>query len=71
MLLSSKEIIQKFVDFYKDKGHAEIPNVSLVPENDSTLLFVNAGMFPMVPYLMGEPHPMGTRLVNVQRCLRL
>jgi len=44
--------------------------VSLVPENNSTLLFVNAGMFPLVPYLMGEPYPAGTRLVNIQRCVR-
>ena len=71
MFLSSREIIQKFIDFYKDREHAEIPNVSLVPENDPTTLFVNAGMFPLDPFLMGESHPLGTRLVNVQRCLRL
>jgi len=54
----------------KSKGHKEIPNASLVPENDPTLLFVNSGMFPLVPFLMGEVHPLGTRLVNVQRCIR-
>lgn len=68
--LSSKEILHKYLAFFKSRGHVEIPNVSLVPENDPTLLFVNAGMFPLVPYLMGQVHPMGTRLVNVQRCLR-
>ena len=51
-------------------GHKLIPNVSLVPENDPTLLYVNSGMFPLVPYLSGEKHPMGTRIMNVQRCLR-
>jgi alanyl-tRNA synthetase len=71
MSLSSKEILQKYIAFYKARGHSEIANVSLIPENDSTLLFVNSGMFPLVPYLMGEPHPMGTRLVNVQRSIRL
>lgn len=68
--LSSKEILHRYLAFFKSHGHVEIPNVSLVPENDPTLLFVNAGMFPLVPYLMGQVHPMGTRLVNVQRCLR-
>ncbi len=47
-----------------------MPNVSLVPENDPTLLYVNSGMFPLVPYLSGEPHPLGKRIMNVQRCLR-
>ena len=70
MTMTSKEIIKKYIEFYKSKNHVEIPNVSLVPENDSTLLFVNAGMFPLVPYLIGQEHPMGTRLVNIQRCIR-
>lgn len=71
MPLTSKEIVEKFIEFYKERGHVQIPNVSLVPENDATLLFVNAGMFPLVPYIMGEVHPMGNKLVNVQRALRL
>lgn len=54
----------------ESKGHKQIPNVSLVPENDPTLLYVNSGMFPLVPYLSGQPHPLGKRIMNVQRCLR-
>lgn len=68
--MKSKDIVKNFIQFYKEKDHKEVPNVSLVPENDPTLLYVNSGMFPLVPYLMGEPHALGTRLVNVQRCLR-
>ncbi len=68
--MSSKEVLEKFIKFYEDRGHVLIPNVSLVPENDPTLLFVNSGMFPLVPYLSGQPHPSGKRLVNVQRSLR-
>lgn len=68
--MTSQEILEAYINFYKQRGHTLIPNVSLVPEGDSTLLFVNSGMFPLVPYLSGEPHPDGTRLVNVQRALR-
>jgi alanyl-tRNA synthetase len=68
--MKSQEILEKYIKFYQDRGHALIPNVSLVPENDPTLLYVNSGMFPLVPYLSGQPHPQGKRLVNVQRCLR-
>ena len=68
--LSYIEIRQKYIDFLKSKGHEEIPSASLVPENDPSVLFVNAGMFPLIPYLMGETHPKGKRLVNSQRCLR-
>lgn len=68
--MRSNEILKTYLEFYKEKGHALIPNVSLVPENDPTLLFVNSGMFPLVPYLSGQKHPLGKRLVNVQRCLR-
>jgi alanyl-tRNA synthetase len=68
--LSYIEIRQKYIDFLKSKGHEEIPSASLVPENDPSVLFVNAGMFPLIPYLMGEIHPKGKRLVNSQRCLR-
>ena len=68
--MKSKEILQKYIEFYEKRGHKLIPNVSLVPENDPTLLFVNSGMFPLVPYLEGETHPLGKRLVNVQRSIR-
>lgn len=68
--MSSQELLQKFIQFYHDRGHVLIPNVSLVPENDPSLLFVNSGMFPLVPYLSGQAHPSGKRLVNVQRSIR-
>jgi len=64
------EIRNKFLDYMETKGHAQIPNSPLVPENDPTVLFVNAGMFPLVPFLLGEKHPLGTKLYNVQRCIR-
>lgn len=68
--LKYNEIRSKYLDFFKKKGHAEIPSAPLVPENDPSVLFVNAGMFPLVPFLMGEKHPKGTRLTNSQRCVR-
>jgi alanyl-tRNA synthetase len=64
------EIRKKYIDFFKSKGHKEIPSAPLVPENDPSVLFVNAGMFPLVPFLMGEKHPKGKRLTNSQRCIR-
>jgi len=69
-MITRKELIKKYIEFYKSKGHAEILNASLVPENDPTVLFTTAGMHPIVPYLLGEPHPQGKRLTNVQRCIR-
>jgi len=69
--MKAKEIRRKFIDFFVEKhGHAEIPSASLLPENDPTVLFTTAGMHPLVPYLLGEPHPKGKRLVDVQKCLR-
>ena len=68
--MNSLEIRKKFIEFYEKRGHSNIPSVSLIPENDSTLLFVNSGMFPLVPYLLGENHPKGKRLVNFQRSFR-
>jgi alanyl-tRNA synthetase len=70
MYMTSKEILEKYIKFYTDKDHKLIPNMSLIPEGDSTLLFVNSGMFPLVPYLSGQLHPLGKRLVNVQRAGR-
>jgi alanyl-tRNA synthetase len=65
------EIRQAYLDFYgKKHGHAVLPSASLVPENDPTVLFTTAGMHPLVPYLMGEKHPMGKRLTDMQRCIR-
>ena len=68
--MTSVELRSKFLEFFKEKGHAIIPSASLVPENDPTVLFNTAGMQPLVPYLLGEPHPMGTRLADVQKCVR-
>jgi alanyl-tRNA synthetase len=68
--MTYKEIREKYIKFFKDNGHEEIPSAPLVPEDDPSVLFVNAGMFPLVPFLKGESHPKGTRLVNSQRSLR-
>lgn len=68
--MTTQEILTAYLEFYKERGHALTPNVSLVPSGDSTLLFTNSGMFPLVPYLSGEPHPLGKRLVNFQRAIR-
>ena len=68
--MTSKELREKYIKFFLEKGHQEIPSASLVPENDPTVLFTTAGMHPLVPYLLGELHPEGKRLVNVQKCVR-
>lgn len=68
--METRVIRQKFLDFFKEKGHAVLPSAPLLPENDPTVLFTTAGMHPLVPFLMGEKHPNGTRLVNVQKCIR-
>jgi len=68
--MRAKELKEKYLDFFKERGHAVIPSASLIPENDPSALFTSAGMHPLVPYLLGEPHPEGKRLVNFQRCLR-
>ena len=59
-----------YLDFFRERGHAVIPGASLIPENDPTVLFTTAGMHPLVPYLSGEKHPQGTRLTDVQKCVR-
>ncbi len=68
--LSYKEIRTKYIEFFKKNGHKEIPSATLIPENDPSVLFVNAGMFPLVPFLQGEKHQSGDKLVNSQRCVR-
>lgn len=68
--MTVNELRQKYLDFFKARAHAVIPSASLLPENDSTLLFTNSGMFPLVPYLSGESHPAGKRLTNSQKCFR-
>ncbi len=67
---STDEIRQSFLDFFKSKDHTIIPGAPLIPENDPTVLFTTAGMHPLVPYLLGEPHPGGKKLANCQRCIR-
>jgi len=68
--MGSKELRKKFLEFFEKRGHKIIPSASLIPENDSTTLFTGSGMQPLVPYLMGEPHPQGKRLVDVQKSFR-
>ncbi len=68
--MTTDEIRQAYLDYFKKNGHAVIQGASLVPENDPTVLFTTAGMHPLVPYLLGEPHPSGKRLVDVQKCVR-
>jgi alanyl-tRNA synthetase len=68
--LSSVQIRQRFLAFFQKHGHAIIPSASLVPENDPSVLFNTAGMQPLVPYLLGEKHPAGTRLADIQKCVR-
>ena len=64
------EIRNKYLDFFKKHGHAVIPSAPLIPENDPSVLFTTAGMQPLVPYLLGEKHPEGTRLTDYQKCVR-
>ena len=68
--LSANELRARFLEFFKEKGHSVIPSASVIPENDPTVLFTTAGMHPLVPYLLGQKHPQGTRLTDVQKCIR-
>ena len=67
---TASELRALFLRFFQEKGHAVIPSASVIPENDPTVLFTTAGMHPLVPYLLGAKHPMGTRLTDVQKCIR-
>lgn len=69
-MMQSSEIREKFLKFFKNRGHKIIPSASLVPGNDPSVLFNIAGMQPLMPYLLGEKHPEGKRLVNIQKCIR-
>ena len=69
-MISSRELREKYLNFFKAKEHIILPSASLIPENDPTVLFTTAGMQPLVPYLLGQKHPLGKRLVNVQKCIR-
>ncbi len=68
--MKTDELKKKYLEFFRINGHAEISGSSLIPENDPTVLFTTAGMHPLVPYILGEPHPAGKRLVDVQKCIR-
>ena len=68
--MTANELRSKYIDFFKSKGHAAISGQSLIPENDPSVLFTMAGMHPLVPYLLGEKHPAGTRLTDYQKCIR-
>ena len=68
--MQAKQLIKKYLSFFHSKGHVIIPSASLIPANDPSVLFNTAGMQPLVPYLSGQPHPLGKRIVNVQKCLR-
>ena len=68
--LTSESLREMYLNFFRSKGHAVIPSASLIPENDPTVLFTTAGMHPLVPYLLGERHPAGNRLTDVQKCVR-
>ncbi len=68
--MTAQELRTMYVNFFKERGHQEIASASLLPENDPTVLFTTAGMHPLVPYLLGEKHPAGKRLTDVQKCVR-
>ncbi|MCK5154796.1 MAG: alanine--tRNA ligase [Spirochaetales bacterium] len=68
--MKADELRKKYIEFFIEKNHTQISGKSLIPENDPTVLFTTAGMHPLVPYLLGEPHPAGARLVNYQKCIR-
>jgi len=69
-MLNAQELRKKYLEFFESKGHTVISSASLMPENDPTTLFTGSGMQPMVPYLLGEKHPLGTRISDSQKCFR-
>ncbi|MEY9872704.1 alanyl-tRNA synthetase [Streptacidiphilus sp. MAP12-33] len=68
--LTTEEIVRTFVEYYEDRGHRRVTGSTLLPPPGDPVLFTTSGMHPLTPYLEGRPHPLGRRLVNVQRCLR-
>ncbi|HUT22011.1 MAG TPA: alanine--tRNA ligase [Candidatus Bipolaricaulota bacterium] len=68
--ITASELRRKYIEFFVSKGHKQVASASLIPENDPTVLFTTAGMHPLVPYLMGESHAQGQRLVDFQKCVR-
>ncbi len=69
-MISRKKLISKYIDFFSTKNHKKLVNFPLIPENDPTVLFITAGMQPLVPFLLGQKHPLGKRLCGVQKCIR-
>ncbi len=69
-MMNRKQLIKKYIEFFKSKQHKELPNASLIPQNDPTVLFTTAGMHPLISYLLGQKHPLGKRLCNIQKCIR-
>lgn len=69
-MITATELQQKYLEFFSARGHAVLPSASLVPANDPTVLFTTAGMHPLVPNLLGQPHPAGRRLTSCQKCVR-
>ena len=70
MKITRKDLMNKWFEFFTSKNHVKIPSASVIPENDPSVLFTTAGMHPLVPYLLGQPHPKGKRLCDVQKCIR-
>ena len=68
--ITAKELKKKFIDFFVEHDHKLLPSASLIPENDPTVLFTTAGMQPLIPFLLGQPHPLGKRLCCIQKCVR-
>ncbi|PIO07882.1 alanine--tRNA ligase [Candidatus Pacearchaeota archaeon CG10_big_fil_rev_8_21_14_0_10_34_12] len=68
--MTRKELVKRYLEFFKSKDHKEIPNASLIPRDNSTSLFIGSGMETIIPYLLGQKHPLGKKLVNVQKCVR-
>ena len=69
--MTGNELRALYLDFYRQRGHAVVPSASLIPDNDPTTLFTGSGMQPMLPFLLGEPHPLGRRIADSQRCFRV
>src|SRR5512138_3926022 len=69
-VMNADELREKYQRFFEDRGHKRMHSAPLLPENDPSVLFTTAGMHPLVPFLLGEPHPLGKRLVGFQKCIR-
>jgi alanyl-tRNA synthetase len=68
--MTANQLRKMYIQFFEERGHKAIASASLFPNNDPSVLFTTAGMHPLIPYLLGEKHPLGKRLVNIQKCVR-